>query len=85
MILSHIENKIEERGEKNKIKRNRREFEFLKFCRILADELYRFKEYDRNETMHTIRSYNESEAKGVFDRVRDFMQKLSSKVSETNK
>jgi hypothetical protein len=85
-IINHIENKIQERRDKydKAVKKNRGEFEFLKFCRIMADELYKFKEYDRNDTMHSIRSYNEGEAKGVFDRVRDFMQKLSTKVSETN-
>jgi hypothetical protein len=83
-IINHIENRIEERREKydKGVKKNRKEFEFLKFCRIMADELYKFKEYDRNNTMHSIRSYNESEAKGVFDRVQDFMKKLSTEVSE---
>ena len=85
-IINHIENKIEERREKydKSVKKNRKEFEFLKFCRMLADDLYKFKEIWRNNTMHSITSYNESEALGVFDRVRDFMQTLSKKVSESN-
>jgi hypothetical protein len=85
-IIQRIENKIQERRGKydksTKKNQNRKEFEFLKFCRIMADELYRFKELDRDNTMHSIRSYNEAEAKGVFDRVRDFMQRLSKEVSE---
>jgi hypothetical protein len=65
-------------------KKNKKELEFLKFCRMMADELYIFKEIWRDNTMHSISSYNESEAKGVFDLVRDFMQRLSKEVSETN-
>lgn len=99
-IITQIENKIRERHEKYKPakppvgvpapsakakKMGKKEFEFLKFCRMMANELFIFKEIWRNNTMHSITSYNESEAKGVFDRVRDFMQRLSSKVSETNR
>ena len=83
-IIKGIENKIRERRDKydKAPKKSRSEFEFLKFCRMMADELFIFKEIWRNNTMHSISSYNEAEAKGVFYRVRDFMQRLSSQVSE---
>jgi len=83
-IIEQIEKKVELRRKRydESRKKNKKELEFLKFCRIMADELYKFKEFDRNNTMHSIRSYNESEAKGVFDRVKEFMQRLSKEVSE---
>jgi len=85
-LIEQIEKKIRLRRERydKRRKKNKKELEFLKFCRMMADELYIFKEIWRDNTMHSISSYNESEAKGVFDLVRDFMQRLSKEVSETN-
>jgi len=51
---------------------------------MMVDEIFIFKENWRNNTMHSITSYNESEAKGIFDRVKNFMQRLSKQVSEKN-
>jgi hypothetical protein len=53
----------------------------LNFYEVLADELYVFKEIWRNNTMHTRNEYNRDEAMGVYGRVRDFMQRLSTKVN----
>jgi hypothetical protein len=85
-LIEQIEKKILIRRKKYDASRekNKKELEYLKFCRMMADELFIFKEIWRNNTMHSISSYNESEAKGLFDRVRDFMQRLSKQVSETN-
>lgn len=58
--------------------------DFLKFCEVATDELNIFKEIWRNSTMHAGLPYDEHEAHGVFVRVRDFMQRLATKVSETN-
>ena len=57
---------------------------FLKLCEISADELNVFKEVWRNNVMHAGQLNNEHEAHGVYIRVRDFMQRLSAQVSETN-
>ena len=56
---------------------------FLKCCEVATNELNVFKEIWRNNVMHAGLPYNEHEAHGVFIRVRDFMQRLSTKVSET--
>lgn len=50
--------------------------DFLKFCEVAADELNVFKEIWRNNVMHASGNYKESEALYVFDRVKDFMQRL---------
>jgi hypothetical protein len=83
-LIEQIEKKIRLRRERydRGRRKNKKELEFLKFCRMMADELYIFKEIWRDNTMHSISSYNESEAKGVFERVRDFMQRLATKVTE---
>ena len=51
--------------------------------KILADHLDMLKD-DRNRVMHTQGDYGAAEALGVFERVRDFMKKLSMQVSEKN-
>jgi hypothetical protein len=85
-IIKNIGDQTAERWKKlPKSKQGRRKaVEFLKFCEVAADELNVFKEIWRNNTMHAGLPYNEHEAHGVFIRVRDFMQRLSTKVSETN-
>jgi hypothetical protein len=85
-LIEQIEKKIRlrrDRYDKSR-RKNKAELEFLKFCRMMADELYKYKEIWRNNTMHSISSYNEAEARGVFDRVKDFMQNLSTRVSENS-
>jgi hypothetical protein len=57
---------------------------FLKCCEVATAELNVFKEIWRNNVMHAGLPYNEHEAHGVFIRVRDFMQRLAAKISETN-
>jgi hypothetical protein len=87
-IIKGIKIETDKRWEKYKIhppktKLGKRKLvEFLKFCEVARDELNVFKEIWRNNTMHAGLPYNEHEAHGVFIRVRDFMQRLSTKVSE---
>lgn len=85
-LIEQIECKIRARRQRYDAsrKKNKKELEFLKFCRMMADELFIFKEIWRNNTMHSISSYNTGEANGVFDRVKSFMQRLAERVSETN-
>ena len=80
--IKAIETKIHFRRERyySSRKKNKEELEFLKFCRMIADELFLFKEIWRNNTMHAISHYSETEAKGVFERVRDFMQRLAKGI-----
>jgi len=85
-LIEQIEKKIRlrrDRYDKGR-RRNKKELEFIKFCRMMADELYKFKEFWRNNTMHSISSYNEAEAHDVYIRVRDFMQRLAAHISEKN-
>jgi hypothetical protein len=55
----------------------------LEFYRSLLTECNEFKDVWRNNIMHARRRYNEREATNVFARVRDFMQRLSTRVSES--
>jgi hypothetical protein len=78
-LIEQIEKKIRlrrERYDKSR-RKSKKELEFLKFCRTIADELFFFKNIWRDNTMHAISNYRETEAKGVFERVRDFMQRLA--------
>lgn len=52
------------------------------FYRGVMGEFYAFKDVWRNSVMHTRSTYNESEALGVFLRVKDFMVRLSEQLSE---
>jgi hypothetical protein len=54
------------------------------FYRGVIHEFYGFKDVWRNHVMHTRKSYNPQEAEGVFWRVRDFMQKLATRISESH-
>jgi hypothetical protein len=85
-LIKQIENRIRLRRERydTSRKKSKKEWESLKFCRMMADELFIFKEIWRNNTMHAISDYSEKEAKDVFGRVRNFMQRLSTRVSESN-
>jgi hypothetical protein len=47
---------------------------------LLAD--FKAFEVERNEVMHARRHYNQKEAHGIYLRVRDFMQRLASRISE---
>jgi hypothetical protein len=58
-LIVQIEKKIRlrrERYDKSRTK-NKKELEFQKFCRMMADELFIFKEIWRNNTMHSISHY----------------------------
>jgi hypothetical protein len=57
--------------------------ELREFYNGVMQEFSGFKDVWRNAVMHTRRGYNEKEAAGVFERVRDFMQRLATKVSES--
>jgi hypothetical protein len=72
-----------EKYDKNK-RRKRKDLETCKFYTVMVDELNIFKEIWRDHVMHTGSPYNEAEALGVLTRVHDFMQRLSTKVSETD-
>jgi len=61
-------------------KARRKATDFLKFCEVAADELNVFKEIWRNNVMHASGNYKESEALYVFERVKDFMQRLAKQV-----
>jgi hypothetical protein len=64
-----------------KIKGRLRDFELLADqSEILADHLNLLKD-DRNDVMHTHNDFKASEALSVFERVRDFMQKLAKIIS----
>jgi hypothetical protein len=84
-LIKLIDKKLKERREKYaKSKRKKRsEWSDLKFYGVAADELSVFKENWRDKVMHTWDNYNEHEAMNVFIRVKGFMQKLATKVSET--
>jgi hypothetical protein len=85
-LIKLIEKNIKERREKyDSVKRKKRsDWNDLKFYGVAADELKVFKENWRDKVMHTWSPYNEYDAHSVFVRVRDFMQRLSTKVSEIN-
>jgi hypothetical protein len=77
-LIAPINNKIESEKQKppaeRKLKSHFRDYE------ILVGQLNRLKD-DRNEVMHTHGDYKGSEALGVFERVRDFMQRLAKRIS----
>jgi hypothetical protein len=81
-MIKLIEKKIRDKREKyeHSRKRNRKDLEACKFFRIVADELNFFKEIWRDNTMHSQRLYHASEAIRVFERVRDFMQRLVKRI-----
>ncbi|HLZ54552.1 MAG TPA: hypothetical protein VKS19_08755 [Verrucomicrobiae bacterium] len=54
--------------------------DFLKSCEVATDELNVLKEIWRNNVMHASSAYRASEALGVFERVRDFMQRLAKRI-----
>jgi hypothetical protein len=85
-LVKLIKKKLKERREKydNSKRKKRSELNDLKFYGVAADELNVFKENWRDKVMHTWSPYNEHDAQTVLVRVRDFMQKLSMKVSEIN-
>ena len=61
--------------------KKREDFEDCKFYRMVADECFAFKEIWRNNVMHTQGTYSAPAALGVFERVRDFMQRLANRIS----
>jgi len=85
-LIKLIDKKLKERREKydNSKRKKRSEWSDLKFYGVIADELNVFKENWRDKVMHTWDAYNELEAMNVFVRVRGFMQKLATKVTENN-
>jgi hypothetical protein len=85
-IIKHIGDATAARWQKlPKAKPARRKaVAFLKLCEVSADELNVFKEVWRNNVMHAGLPNNEHEAHGVYIRVRDFMQRLSTQVLEAN-
>ncbi|HWY75027.1 MAG TPA: hypothetical protein VN281_05390 [Verrucomicrobiae bacterium] len=78
-IIKEIEKKIEPKIPK---KRGPKQTEAYEFYHGIMGEFNAFKDVWRNSVMHTRRSYNASEAVGVFQHVRNFMQRLSTRISE---
>lgn len=78
-LLNAINKKLETSHQKARSKKKRADLEFYT---SLVAELRALKEVHRNQISHAKRRYNESEALGVFARVKDFMERLSSRVSE---
>ncbi len=59
--------------------------ENFRFYHGLLDDLQKFKNVDRNEIMHSRRSYGADEADVVFNSVKKFMVSLSNRVMEPKK
>ena len=77
-LIAEIKRKIE--SEKQTPKAGRKLKSHFRDYEILAGQLNRLKD-DRNEVMHTHGDFKASEALGVFERVRDFMQRLAKRIS----
>ena len=77
-LIKGIEEKIE--SEMLKPKAERKLKSHFRDYEILAGQLNRLKD-DRNDVMHTHGDYRMSEAMSVFERVRDFMQRLAKRIS----
>jgi len=80
-LIEGIKKKIEIRTAKNEKKQSKKEREFLKFCRLANEQIFFFKEIWRDNTMHAQVRFNESEALGVFERVKKLMQLLAKRIS----
>jgi hypothetical protein len=83
-LINLIEKSIGERLKKyeTNTKRNRKALNKIQFFKLCSNELKLFKDIWRDNVMHTGSPYNAEEAQGVFIRVRDFMQRLSLKISD---
>jgi hypothetical protein len=78
-IIAEMERQI---AKFKQLSKGKKKSETLEFYHGLIGEFNAFKDVWRNNIMHTRRSYNRHEAMVVFERVRSFMQRLASKVSE---
>jgi hypothetical protein len=76
-LIKGINKRIE--SEKLKLKAKRKVKSQFRDYEILVSQFNRLKD-DRNEVMHTHGDYKASEALGVFERVRDFMQRLAKRI-----
>jgi hypothetical protein len=63
--------------------RGKKKSEELEFFRLIESECNMLKDVWRNNVMHTRGRYTAKQAEGVFERVRDFMQRLSQRVKES--
>ena len=79
-LIEGIKKKIEIRAAKNEKKQSKKEKEFLKYCRLANEQIFFFKEIWRDNTMHAMVRFNESEALGVFERVKKLMQILATRI-----
>jgi hypothetical protein len=77
-LITGIKNQIE--SEERKAKPERKVKGHFRDFKIMAEQLNRLKD-DRNYAMHTQGDYKPSEAVAVFERVKDFMQKLATRIS----
>jgi hypothetical protein len=78
-IIDGLKKKVDTANQKPKGKKKQDELEFYS---ALLLEFSAFKDVYRNNMAHARASYRFHEAKGVYDRVRDFMRRLAAKVSE---
>ena len=76
-VLQELKKRVEFLENSKKGPRRTRDF---KIYHELLDDLQKFKNVDRNELMHTRRSYGEDEAMVVFNSVRRFMVTLSGRI-----
>ena len=73
-IIPALQTKIETIEKKpNKTKKEQSDLDFF---RLASHDCNIFKDFWRNDVMHTRGNYNESEALDVYDRVKEFMQGL---------
>ena len=79
-LISEIKKRIDQREARNEKRQSKKEREFLKFCRLANEEVFFFKEILRDKTMHALSHYSAAQAVGVFERVRDFMQRLAKRI-----
>jgi len=79
-IIEEIESSIE--AERNSLPRGVAKDERLTFLSAAAKEFFYFKDGWRNHTAHNRVTYDETMARGLIEHVRDFMNHLSTKLSE---
>jgi len=77
-IILALQTKIET-IDKKKSSKTKKEQDDLDFYRLALNDCNIFKDFWRNDVMHTRGNYKESDALDVYDRVKEFMQGLVKK------
>lgn len=81
-IIDGLKKKVDTLNQKSKGKKKQAE---LEFCHGLLLEFSGFKDVYRNNMAHARVHYKHEEAKGVHDRVRDFMLRLNNQLFHARK